>query len=289
MKRRIFILFYRLFLVTAVISIFVWICFFLKINIGFKQALYYTQRLDAGFTYYYYRWFIFAIFNEVTTYRLCGVFNEPGALGTLCALLFICTNKKSTFLEKMILIVTGILTFSLAFFLLVFMYAAIKICLKHPRNLILVVLFVALFLEIPNIDFHNELLNNTAARFRITNTGLAGNNRTTATFDYYYKEFIKSTDVWLGKGLGYYIGSGNSSWKSHYMVPFGIVGTVLLLGMWIRAALHFWNGSRENLIYIFLFMSSLYQRPSAIEGILGYVILFGGLIWMSSDRSLEST
>lgn len=289
MKRRIFTMFYRLFLVVAVISIFVWICFFLKINIGFQQVAYYSQRENAGFTYYYYRWFIFAIFNELTFYRLCGVFNEPGALGTLCALLFICTHKKSTFLEKVILLVTGVLTFSLAFFILVFMYVAIKVCLKNPRNIIFVGVFIMLFLSIPNIDFHNELLNRTAARFRITDTGLAGNNRTTAAFDYEFKEFIKSSDVWIGRGNGYNVGSGNASWKSYYLMPYGIIGTVGMFGLWLVAALYRCDKSKEELIYILLFFASLYQRPNAIQSIWGYVVLFGGLIWMSSDMSLELT
>lgn len=289
MKRRIFTLFYRLFLVTAVISIFVWICFFLKINIGFQQVAYYSQRENAGFTYYYYRWFIFAIFNELTFYRLCGVFNEPGALGTLCALLFICTHKKSTFLEKVILLVTGVLTFSLAFFILVFMYVAIKVCLKNPRNIIFVGVFIMLFLSIPNIDFHNELLNRTAARFKITDTGLAGNNRTTAAFDYEFKEFIKSSDVWIGRGNGYNVGDRNASWKSYYLMPYGIIGTVGMFGLWLVAALYRCNRSKEELIYILLFFASLYQRPNAIQSIWGYVVLFGGLIWMSSDMSLELT
>ena len=284
-KKRVFGLFYRMFLVMAVVSIFVWVCYFLKVDIGFKQELYYSQPKDGG-KLYYYRWFIFAIYNSFKSYRLCGVFNEPGALGTLCALLFICTYEKSTIFEKIILLMTGVLSFSMAFFFLIFMYVTIRICLKRPSNIIFIALFAVVFLTIPNIDFHNENLNNTAARFKLTDTGLAGNNRTTAAFDNEYKEFLKSDDVWLGKGVGYPMENGNSSWKSHYMIPFGIVGTVGLLGMWIGAALHYGNGKRDSLIYIVLFMASLYQRPAAIEGILGYVLLLGGLIWMDSDMPL---
>ncbi len=288
-KRRVFTLFYRMFLIVAVISIFIWVCFFLKIDIGFQQELYYAQKENVGATFYYYRWFIFAIYNSFSSYRLCGVFNEPGALGTLCALLFICTDKKSTVLEKVILLATGVLTFSLAFFMLVFMYVAIKICLKNPRNIIYVVLFVALFFAIPNIDFHNDALNRTAARFKITEAGLAGDNRTTAAFDYEFNEFVNSNDVWLGKGIGYDVESGNASWKSSYLMPYGIIGTVVLFGLWLVAALYRCDRSKEELIYIFLFFASLYQRPNAIQSIWGYVLLLGGLIWMSSDMSLELT
>lgn len=286
-KRRVFTLFYRMFLALAIVSIIVWVCFFLKINIGFKQELYYFQPENTREKLYYYRWLLFAIYKSFTGYRLCGVFNEPGALGTLCALLYICTNKKSTLIEKVILLITGVLTFSLAFFLLIFMYVAIVFCLNNPRNIIFIALFAALFLAIPNIDFHNDALNRTAARFKITDTGLAGNNRTSVDFDSEYKEFLKSNDVWFGKGIGYSMGSNNSSWKSHYMVPYGVFGTVGLLGMWFGAALHYVNGSRDKLIYVCLFMASLYQRPAAIEGILGYVLLLGGLIWMSDDLTLE--
>ena len=280
MKKRIFDFFYRMFLAVAVVSVLVWLCYFLGINIGFQRELYYSQR-DVGWTYYYYRWFIFAIFNSQTIFRLCGVFNEPGALGTLCGLLFVCGGKKAKRWEKIVLLVTGTLTFSLAFFLIVFAYEAIKICLKNPRSIIFVALFVALFLAIPHIDFHNELLNQTAARFTITESGLSGDNRVSKTFEAQYNDFLHSSDVWLGKGAGYDLGGANSSWKSHYVVPYGIVGTVALLGMWFVAAWQYGEGNKEKLIYIFLFFVSLYQRPVAIENILGYVLLFGGLVWMN--------
>lgn len=286
-KKRVFALFYRMFLVAAVVSILIWICYFAGINIGFQRELYYSQRA-IGWTYYYYRWFIFAIFNDRTLFRLCGLFNEPGALGTLCALLFICTNKKSKQWEKVILIVTGVLTFSLAFFLLIFMYEAIKICLKRPRNILFVFLFVALFFAIPHIDFHNELLNQTAARFALTDSGLAGDNRVSGSFEIQYDAFIHSSDMWFGKGAGYDMGGANLSWKSHYIVPYGIVGTVVLLGIWLCAALSYGKGNREKIIYIFLFFASLYQRPAVIENILGYILLFGALVWMSNTTEGQS-
>lgn len=279
-KKRIFDLFYRMFLVAAAISVLVWVCYFSGINIGFHRELYYSQR-GVGWLYYYYRWFIFAIFNERTIFRLCGVFNEPGVLGTMCALLFICTDKRAKRWEKIILLVTGVLTFSLAFFVLVFAYEAIKICLKNLQSIIFIALFVALFLAIPHINFHNEFLNQTAARFTITDSGLAGDNRISRTFEVQYDNFLHSSDVWLGKGAGYDMGGSNLSWKSHYIVPYGIIGTVALLGIWFGAAWKYGKGSKEKLIYMFLFFVSLYQRPAAIENVLGYVLLFGGLIWMN--------
>lgn len=282
-KKKIFHIFYRIILSTNIVSVLLWICFFIGFQVYFHREVYYV----ASWNNYYYRWFIFAILEEGSFFRLCGIFNEPGVLGTLCALLFICTSKKAKLWEKIDLLLTGALTFSLAFYLLIFLYFAIYICQKRLVNMVYIIGFMALFLTLPKIDFHNEQLNAVAARLEITENGLAGDNRTSAIFDAEYEDFIHTSDVWLGKGAGFSFGGSNSSWKSHYLVPYGIVGTIFLLGMWGCAALFYAEGNKDALIFILLFFISLYQRPAPIENILGYVLIMGGIEWIKEGKVIS--
>lgn len=284
LKKRVFGLFYKMFLIANIISVLLFVCVLFNVDIGIQRELYYFQNEAGGVIYYYLRWFVFAILQNGVSLRLCGVFNEPGALGTLCALLYICSVKRKSKWEKLNLIITGIFTLSLAFFLLMLLYFAVHVVRKKRKNLIYVVVFAVLFLLIPKIDFHNVAINKLAARMAITENGLAGDNRTSLIFDSKYKEFLDGSDVWFGRGSGYVLGGSNSSWKSHYVVPYGVFGTILMLGAWVAMALHCCKKNCDAIIYVFFFMLSLYQRPAAIQNILGYVLILGGIEWMNVQK-----
>ena len=265
--------------INNLISLILWCAFFFNDKIGFVKELYYAQN---GFeTAYYYRWWIFAIYSYGGhSFRLCGIFNEPGVLGTVCALLFICTFTQSKWWEKVLLLVTGILTLSLAFALLIFLFIMLYICQKRLLNNIYIFLFLGFFLIIPHIDFHNKDINDLAARFAITSNGLAGDNRTSTLFDIEYQKFINSNELWFGRGSGTVLASSTSSYKSSYIVPFGIFGTAILLGSWCFSAYRYCKKNRHCILYIIFFFISLYQRPNAILSIWGYVFLFGGVSWI---------
>lgn len=278
-KSKVFQVVYWLVQINNLISLILWCAFFLNEKIGFVRELYYAQKgFEAA---YYYRWGIFAIYSYGGhSFRLCGIFNEPGGLGTVCALLFICTFTHSKWWEKTLLLVTGALTLSLAFALLIFLFMALYICQKRVLNIIYIFIFLIIFLLIPNIDFHNDAINNLAARFAITSNGLAGDNRTSTLFDIEYQKFIKSNAFWFGRGSGTIFATATSSYKSSYIVPFGICGTIFLLGSWWISAYQYCKKNRQCILYILFFFMSLYQRPNAILSIWGYVFLFGGISWI---------
>ena len=107
---------------TNVLSLVLWGIFIFGGISFFHQEMFYAQSgLEVA---YYYRFAIFAIYKYGHSFpRLCGIFNEPGALGTVCALLYICTFKKSKPIEKALLIITGIMTFFILLFFLCLFYS----------------------------------------------------------------------------------------------------------------------------------------------------------------------
>lgn len=283
MKKKIFNAFYMFIQATNVLSLVLWGIFIFGGISFFHQEMFYAQSgLEVA---YYYRFAIFAIYKYGHSFpRLCGIFNEPGALGTVCALLYICTFKKSKPIEKALLIITGIMTFSFAFFLMLILFLAAYFFLKNPRNIIVLVVMAAIILMLPYIDFHNDALNETAARFAITSNGFAGDNRTSNEFDLEYEKFKNSKYLWFGRGAGVTLATGTASYKSNYVVPYGILGTVFLLGSWLWAALCYSKKERHCLLYDFFFFLSLYQRPYAIISFWGYIFLFGGIEWIKAER-----
>lgn len=279
LKIEIFNLFYNIIQVTNLISVIIFLIYILQINIGFETVPYYFELQQGN----YIKWFIFAIYKSNSELRLCSIFNEPGALGTVCALLFIARFSYSTLFEKILLVVTIICTFSMAGFLLLFIFTAMYMIRKNPQNIIFLGLFIALFLAIPNIDFRNDYINGLTKRFAITENGFEGNNRTKPYFDNLFRNFMMSNKKWVGYGKNYPIGSGTLSYKT-YIVEYGIIGFGFWICSWILAGIKAAKTNKDCVIFLIIFLISLYQRPKLIASIYGYVLLFGGIAWIKQKK-----
>ena len=284
-KASIFEKFYKTIQLTNIISIVVWMCYQFKIPIGIETVKFYY----GGFAVYE-KWFIFAIYHHNSTWstladRLCGIFNEPGALGTICALLFIATFNSSKKWEKLLLLTTGCLTYSVAFFVLIFGYIILCFLKKGVKYSLITAIVCALFLQIPNMNFENPALNTLASRLKITETGFAGDNRLDDNYKAGYESMKETNDIYFGYGKDFSF-SGNSSSYIKYIVQFGYIGFGIMILEWIIAA-YFNIKNKDQLTYILFFFASLYQRPAPIISILGSILVFGGVAWMEYKNNIE--
>ena len=88
---------------------------------------------------------------------MCGPFNEGGNLGTICAFLYAIFDEKNTKIEKAILIVGILLSFSLAGWLLLLIYwLGDLISKKQLKSIIIITALIVAILILPTIDFGNE-------------------------------------------------------------------------------------------------------------------------------------
>lgn len=284
-KSAVFDRFYKIIQTCNVVSLFVWGCYQLNLPIGIQTVKFYY----GGFAVYK-KWIIFAIYHHngsltTLTDRLCGIFNEPGALGTICALMFIATFRHSKKWEKVLLLLTGLFTYSAAFFILIFGYLVIYLLQKDIRYVAIAIIIGAFFLKIPEIDFGNEALNRVAARMELTDSGFAGDNRLDESYKIGYEAMKKTSKIYWGYGKGFSF-KGNSSSYVNYIVQFGYIGFGIMILQWIVASLHRVM-NREQLIYVLFFFISLYQRPAPITSILGYILIFAGLAWMQQKEETD--
>jgi len=252
MKQKTFNIFYRLILVTNAISIVLYVLYMVHIRMGFISVPFYNN----------------------------GIFNEPGALGTVCALLFALTYQKSSLREKAILLMATLFTMSLAGFVLIIAYMVILLAQKSWKYAAIVLALIAFFFMIPQIDWGNEEINRFAKRFAITTQGLAGDDRTSLAvgFDEEYQNLLHSSEAFFGKGATYTADSGASSYKNLIM-QFGILGFGIYLILWLYAALKESKGNRECVVFLLVFLISIYQRPVTIVNSYGYMLVFGGFCW----------
>lgn len=288
LKLKIFKLFFILLLVQCAFSLLLWIIYVYHLPVPLTEVPYYSSlQIGVG----YIKWGIFAIYKGGDSLRLCGIFNEPGALGTTCALTFIATFSHSKKWQKFLLLASGFFTYSLAFYLLIFLFFCFYLVRKNLWHIVWLLFMPILFLQIPNIDFGNNSLNRLAQRFAVSDTkGLVGNNRSSEQFDYEFSIIANSNAIFLGKGMRYEVAQddthGNASWKL-YVVQMGFIGFDLFLLLWIVGGMIQANRNIDCYILLFLFLLSAYQRPWGLINIYGHIILFGGMLYIQHVKLLD--
>lgn len=199
--------------------------------------------------------------------RFCGIFDEPGVVGTLSALLIAVGYKKIHKIIIFLLFVEGLFSFSMAFYLMMIIFVVIKAfqngLLKLAFVLIIILLAFGLFI---NMKFDNPQLVSLQERIDVTSRFLIVDNRTTELFDIEFQKFISDGGypLLMGHGgTGAYAEnprmSGSCSYKC-ILYDFGIVGTSILLSMFILVIKQL-GINKESIPFLLVFVISLYQRP----------------------------
>ena len=276
-KIRVFRLFYKIILIANLIAIFVYLVYIANLPIGFSTVPFFNDGVQTS---YYKRFLIFAVMDSgYSMPRLCGIFNEPGGLGTVCGLLFAATFDYSHKWEKAVLIVSTILSLSLAGCILILTYLVFYYGKKDWRYSIIVVALIVFLIAIPYIDWGNVGINAFAQRFAFTSEGFAGDNRIKSGYNQEFSELLRGSEAFLGKGYGYTVESGTSSYKN-FIMQFGIVGFGVFFIAWLIAAIKSSNRNSNCIVLLSIFLISLYQRPVTLTNSYGYVLIFGGFAWL---------
>lgn len=285
MQINIFNKFYWIVMTVNVISIFMVICFIMQLDIGFEIVSYYA----GAETLRYIKWGIFAIymqpFSDGAALRLCGVFNEPGGLGTVCALLYILRYNVSQKWEKSILIITSIFTFSLAAFVLIFTWHFIKLVRNNKTYLMLIPIACILFFTLPYMDYGDESVNSFARRFQITEKGIAGNTRADIYDKAKYNDFLNNGDVFFGDGVD--SESVQLGAPITMMMWIGIIGEGLYFSEWFILMYTLSKRNKEAIIFCVIFVLAAWQRYYCLMNLFGYVFLLGGLNYLVDSSELK--
>lgn len=219
-------------------------------------------------------------------FRMSAWFEEPGNVGTLAGLILAATGFKMD-RKGWVLLVGGLLSFSLAFYLMV----AIYLGMKKPKIFLLVsaalILVLTLFQD-------NEFVTKTLTdRLSFSESKVSGDNRTEEIFDVAFDNFLDTPNVWLGQDADHQLNKlqfNTSSWKN-LVWDYGIIGTFLYLSIFIFLAIQSVlknpvNRYRQILDlapFVIVFFLSIYQRPYVVS--LSYFLIFMGAMTMANKGS----
>jgi hypothetical protein len=206
-------------------------------------------------------------FSNNVVPQFFAYYDESGVVGTVSALLLMISGFDLKKKINIPIFISGILSFSFAFYLIVLVYGFTFFRLRNKIILTVVIIgFVTLFKGNSLIDSY--VFN----RFDIQNGKLAGDDRIAdSNFNVWYKHFSNSSDFYFGLGEeeGLQHNVGGSSYKN-LIVNYGIVFFVLinvLLVMYSYSKLHL---KKEFYVYLFILLLVIYQRPN----ITNYFYLF---------------
>ena len=233
----------------------------------------------------HYKHYFGCVFRENIYYsprfkQLCGMLDEPGALGTTAALL-LCGEKFELYKKKhlMIVLVGGMLTMSLAFYLIIFIFIIshqIKDKKISKKKLAIMAFFCALLIMLWNNSIFNEYIVR-----RLSFVKLVNNNRTSDEFDYIYRSFINDAN----SNIKLLFGNGNDNPVFHsvdassYKViiyNMGVFGFLFIITWFVYWGLKFSKKRSDPIILLVIFIISIYQRPW-IMYLYSMVLLFGGI------------
>ena len=191
-------------------------------------------------------------------FRFEAIYDEPGVVGTISGILLLLRGLNLKKWDTYPILISGILSLSLAFYLMLFTYVLFFQSIKAKMVTITTLIVFAFYFY--NNEFVNERL---FERLKIENGQLVGVNRTTGTIDSFMNTYVTSEKFWWGYGEKYaqrVVNRGGASYKD-LIVDYGILGFSLFVLITLIKGIKELGMSRMFVIFLIIFIFIVYQRP----------------------------
>lgn len=203
-------------------------------------------------------------------YRFQSVFDEPGFLGTICALYLASQGINKFDKYSLIILLAGLASFSLAFYFIYFLFF-LMVGVKNIKTFFYILSIF--FLALTPIFLHTDIIDSfILSRIHISDAGIVGDNRTGSYTDQAFVAWLNTTSLrefMLGVD---YQSDGSSSWKLLF-INGGFLAAISLLSFYLILAMNFFGKNKisfQFLAFLIVFVMSAYQRVPYI----GVVYLF---------------
>ena len=157
-----------------------------------------TPNEANKFAYYTTHVFFVTPASLIERFRFCSFYDEPGVVGSLCAIIIFFYNKKLPGWIFAIYLIAGVLSFSFFFFCIMIFFMISTRSYKSSQYFLWVCFIIVITLFIIS-KFDSGFIDTFFDRFSIENGELVGNNRNHDDFSYYfYHSFVNSSDFLFG-------------------------------------------------------------------------------------------
>ena len=269
----------KLYAILIIPSIIIYI---LVIIFGISLSYNIINPLNEGKNFFYlqYPFLVTPPITELSFYfRFYGYFDEPGVVGTISGVLLLLNRVDLKKWETYPLLISGVFSFSLVFFILLVISIVLFQQIKYKIILISVLLLLGIYFST------NEIVGNLVfERIKIEDARLGGDNRTVETMDNFMKQFWDSDKLFWGYGNNYnlIVNPGGASYKD-LIVNHGILGFSLFCIAVLLFAYKNIGYSKYFYIYIILFSAIMYQRPF-INLLIYFILIFVSIFYLKYQK-----
>ena len=253
-KWAIYEVFMKTFTVILALGIIEWLLMFANINFFWASV----DRAGSQF-------FNHGIFILVPTYSLEGyarfmsLCEEPGSMGTICFFLLATLDYHKNKKQFFVLLVAGLISFSLGFYVLIGLWALTKGRRLGMSNIALGVVAVVLMMTLFGAFFQDRIVERVTGR-----TFESIDNRTNDEVDAKLSEISKDYRLYFGMGNRKFYEweakvEGVSAGVKNFILQYGIVGFIILLFALSTLILNTRGNTKNTWILIFFVWVSFYK------------------------------
>lgn len=220
-------------------------------------------KVEAGQHYYKYIGSValdYMVDSNRPIFRMCAMYDEPGVVGTLAALLLAADQFDLSKHENKLLFAGGLMSFSLAFFILTM--AGLLGFRRWKYSLTLLVVGSLLFTLSP-VSLKESISAYSVSRFKLESSkNFLGNNRESSSLQNSFNKWLQGNNKQFVVGIETVPDEG-ATWKIIF-IKTGIIGFFLfamsLLGFFFSMPLTYYSS-----VFFLIFFLSIYQRPDALH------------------------
>ena len=263
-------------IVLSCIGIVISIDFLVGLGLPHVNVPYYGINQFASYENYY----ISYLYVDMSGIRLCGLFNEPGYMGTVIGLLLIIEKFNYHRKGNLIMLIAGFFTLSLAFFILLIVGLILRTSFSVRNFVIIVSLLIVAAVGVVIFDKSGTVTELVVREFtydKETNS-LGGHRRENDSFMQILKEFENNGPQLFGYGTGYCQKKGVEKTASVRVnfVEWGYLGSALIYGVLIIIGYMATKRNKNALVFLSCFVISIFQRPNVFTALF-FIILLGGI------------
>lgn len=258
--------------IYAVLLAISMIVFVLVVYVGIDLPNYVIDASNANKDHTYFQYPMLVVPNDMMhpdhAFRFSFLLDEPGAVGTLAAIILLIENYSLKKWHNIIIFISGILSLSLFFFIVSFFFLVI-LKVKNFKGIATILLIGA----IVGVGFwylsenYSEVSILFENRFNFEDGHLAGDNRSSDSFDRVYSDFLRNgDDLLFGKGVGAHntIAPGIQTYKM-IIYDNGIIYVILVLLFYLLYPFSVLKKQPgKAILFIVFWLALYYQRPAYV-------------------------
>ena len=220
------------------------------------------------YNYYVYP---FLVRPSLSSLRFCGIFDEPGVVGTLSGIMLCIKGLNFRDYKSVILLISGLASLSLFFYILIAVYFALysAILKRSTSRIVMYLLLISSFIYATNnVTVLSELIGERIV-WDTEKGSLSGDNRINIDKAEYYISFISGNTKTLLFGIENKVlykedVAGSSSIFNVFIIN-GVVFLFSYILFFLLYAFRYKLNMVSWLMFTFVFIGTIYQRPYTFQ------------------------